>query len=196
MRRPYDSILVPGSVHRYMVLYHFLGCRMIFQLPVYIVRQTLPALFSENLNQFFICELMVLLAGGQALQHLVQFPRLPLGSGVADFFRFGFVCLLRSLRLRLVEDAFLPETFQPLCLQFKSLGLHRGDLLHEKSVLFLCLQEQRYDLIFIQLIQFFRSVLFHGVAPVSGCLHYTTNTATLPLFPQQQFGIMTVEKSE
>ena len=143
MRCPDNPVLLLGSIHRDMVLYDLFGGGMVFQLPVNLVRQLLPAVFSKDLRQFFFAQLVPLLPNRQPLQHLVQLALWPLGAGIGDFLCFRLACLVLGLRffrfrLSLIEHAKLPgKLLQLLGLPTEALGLHGGKLFPEKGILLL-----------------------------------------------------------
>ena len=143
MGRPDDLVFLFCSINGDMVFHDFFDGRMVFQLPVNLVRQLLPAVFSKDLRQFFFTQLVPLLPNRQSLQHLVQLALRPLGTGIGDFLCFRLVNLVLGLRffrfrLGLIEHAKLPgKLLQLLGLPTEALGLHGSKLLPEKGVLLL-----------------------------------------------------------
>ena len=80
-----------------MVLHHFFGSRMVLQLPVNLIRKTLPTVFAEYAVKLVLAQLMQLFTTRQPLKILFQFSAgslgLPGNSSDTLYFRLRRCCI-------------------------------------------------------------------------------------------------------
>ena len=142
MSRPDNPVFLLRCINGDVVLYDFFGRGMVFQLPVNLVRQLLPAVLAKDLCQLFFGQRMLLLADGKALQHFIQCAGLLLVPGIGDFLPLRFFLFRLRFFVRLClgfikHSKLTDKRFQLLRLTTKALCLHDGNLLHEKRILLL-----------------------------------------------------------
>ena len=104
---------------------------MVLQLPVNLIRKTLPTVFAEYAVKLVLAQLMQLFTTRQPLKILFQFSAGSLGllgnnSDILYFrLRLGFVAYI----LNFIENIRLPQAIQPLRATSETVCLHDGKLL-------------------------------------------------------------------
>ena len=139
---------------------------MVLQLPVNLIRETLPTVCAEYAVELVLAQLMQFFTARQPLKILVQLSAGSLGllgnnSDILYFrLRLGFVAYI----LNLIENIRLPQAIQPLRAASETACLHDGKLLRQDIILLLKLHHQGDDFLFLQTIQFFNRVLLHRLS--------------------------------